>query len=63
MVEGELKTYSNFDEIPQIFDHVIKFVPHVSSEPHTESQHEEIAGWNEKLQELMRRERNNASNY
>lgn len=63
MVDGELKTYNNFDDIPQIFDHVIKFVPHMPPQPHSESQHKEIAGWNQKLQDLMQREKANARSH
>jgi hypothetical protein len=55
--DGELKTYHNFDDIPMEFDNVIKFRPYVSEGPHTEEDHNEIDTWNDKLKELMNRER------
>ncbi len=57
MKNNELLTYSNFEDIPSDFDHVIEFVPNIPPEPHTEEQHEEIEQWNSKLQKLMEIER------
>jgi hypothetical protein len=56
-VNGELKTYSKFEDIPEKFDNVIKFLPEVPLPPHTEEQHKEIEIWNEKFQKLMEIER------
>ena len=44
------------DDIPEEFDHLIKFQPTFPNEPHTEEEHREIATYNIKLQELMKRE-------
>ena len=44
--------------LPQTFDNVIKFLPQIPSEPHTEEQHIEIDSWNDKLKQLMTRETN-----
>jgi hypothetical protein len=60
--QGKLYTFNKFEDIPMEFDHLIKFVPHVPEPPHTEMQHEEIDHWNDKLKELMRRERNASNN-
>ena len=54
---GILETYTEYNEIPLDFDHVIKFIPEVPEPPHTDEQHEEIESWNEKLQALMEIER------
>jgi len=51
-----LETYTKYEDIPESFDHVIKFLPQIPEPPHTEAQHEEIEQWNDKLQELMKRE-------
>ena len=59
--KGQLVTYTEYEAIPNEFDHVIKFLPEVPPEPHTEEQHEEIERWNIKLQELMKKERSYAS--
>ena len=59
--KGQLATYTEYEAIPNEFDHVIKFLPEVPPEPHTEEQHEEIEQWNIKLQELMKKERSYAS--
>lgn len=58
---GVLETYTNYDDIPDDFDHVIKFLPEIPEGPHTEEQHEEIEKWNDKLQILIQKERENAS--
>jgi hypothetical protein len=52
-----LETYTKYEDIPESFDHVIKFLPQIPEPPHTEAQHEEIEQWNDKLQELMKREK------
>lgn len=54
---GVLETYTKYEDIPESFDHVIKFLPQIPEPPHTEAQHEEIEQWNDKLQELMKREK------
>ncbi len=57
LVNGKLETYHNYDDIPNVFDNVIKFFPEIPDGPHTEEQHEEIDSWNFKFQQLMERER------
>jgi len=53
---GKIEKYSSFDEIPESFEHVIKFLPDPLPEPHSDSDHEEMLKWNDKLKELMKRE-------
>ena len=57
IVNGELVTYYKYKDIPETFEHVIKFLPDIPPEPHTEKEHEEIQEWNNKFQELMEKER------
>jgi len=57
MKNNEMQTYTDYDAIPNEFDHVIEFLPEVPEGPHTEEQHEEIEQWNGKLQQLMEIER------
>jgi len=61
LIDGELKTFDKYEDIPEVFDNVIKFLPAFPPEPHTEEQHRELSQWNDKLQKLMERERKNAS--
>jgi hypothetical protein len=56
MVDGELVTYTKYEDIPDNFDHVIEFVPEIPNGPHTENQHEEIDQWNNRLQLLIQKE-------
>ena len=62
IINGELVTFDKYEDIPDEFEHVIKFLPDLP-EPegedgnHTEEQHEELAKWNDRLQELMDKER------
>ena len=55
--KGNLTIYTNYEDIPQVFDHVIKFLPEIPPEPHTQDQHDEIDQWDNKLKQLMKRER------
>ena len=57
IVNRELITYDKYEDIPEEFEHVIKFIPDIPEEPHTEEDHEEMALWNVRLQELMEKER------
>ena len=34
--KGNLTTYTNYEDIPKVFDHVIKFLPEIPPEPHTQ---------------------------
>ena len=57
IINGELVLYDKYEDIPEDFEHVIRFIPDVPPEPHTEEDHEEIALWNTRLQKLMEKER------
>jgi len=64
MLNSKLHTYENYEDIPEKFEHVIEFRPYIpETENHTHEEHDEIAKWNDKLKELMKRERSNASRY
>ena len=57
IINGELVLYDKYEDIPEDFEHVIRFIPDVPPEPHTEDEHAEMALWNIRLQELMEKER------
>ena len=59
LINGKLKTFSEYDDIPEKFDNVIKFLPDVSHEEVDHSGENNI--WNDRLQELMKRETNASS--
>ena len=54
MRNDALETYTDFNSIPEDFDHVIEFLPEIPPGPHTDAEHEEIEKWNDRLQQLMR---------
>jgi hypothetical protein len=54
--DGILETYDKYEDIPESFDNVIRFIPDFSEDPHTEEEHEELSFWSIKLKELMGRE-------
>jgi len=54
--DGILYEYDKYEDIPDSFDNVIKFMPEIPDGPHTHEQHDEIDKWNHRLQELMKRE-------
>lgn len=53
---GIIETYTKYEDIPESFDNVIKFLPEIPEGPHTHEEHDEIEMWNERLKELMKRE-------
>jgi len=57
IINGELVTFDMYEDVPEKFEHVIKFLPDIPKDPHTEDEHAEIAVWNTRLQELMEKER------
>ena len=62
IINGELVSFDKYEDIPENFEHVIRFVPDLP-EPegedgnHTDEQHEELSLWNVRLQSLMEKER------
>ena len=56
--KGILETYDKYEDIPDEFENIIKFLPDIPDGPHTHEQHEEIENWNAKLLELLKRETN-----
>ena len=56
LIDGTVQVFDNYDDIPETFENVIRFEPEVPPEPHTEEQHHEIEQWNDKLQQLLKRE-------
>ena len=61
-INGELITYTDYDDIPNTFDHVIKFNPDWPPSPHTQEDHDYMETFNDKLQVLMEIEKNASSN-
>ena len=57
IINGELVTFDKYEDIPDEFEHVIKFLPDIILPPHTEDEHEELAKWDDRLQELLEKER------
>ena len=57
IVNGELVTYDSWENIPEEFEHVIKFIPDVPPDPHTEDEHAEMEIWNTRLQHLLEKDR------
>ena len=57
LINGKLETYTRYEDIPEKFDNVIKFIPDIPPAPHTHDEHDEMAIWNDRLQKLMEKER------
>ena len=57
LVNGKLISYDKYEDIPEKFEHVIRFIPDVPEEPHTDEEHAELAVWNTRLQKLMEKAR------
>lgn len=57
IVAGELRQFGHVDEIPDEFEHIIKFSPEIPPGPHTPEQHEEIEQLPALFQSFMEKER------
>ena len=54
---GRLQVFERYEDIPAVFDHLIEFKPEVPPGPHTDQEHQEIASWLGRFDQLMERER------
>tara|TARA_B100000927_G_scaffold245423_1_gene208008 strand:+ start:574 stop:780 length:207 start_codon:yes stop_codon:yes gene_type:complete len=55
--QGEILRFDRCGDLPDEFDHLIKFAPVSPEPPHTEEQHNEMSKYTQYLQELVSRER------
>jgi hypothetical protein len=53
MQNDQLLEYTEYEQIPNQFDHVIEFAPEIPPPPHTDQDHEEIDQWAVKFERLM----------
>lgn len=56
MVNGKIETYHNYEDIPDEFDHVIKFAPGLPTLDDPVAQHEASHLWHERLLDLVQKE-------
>ena len=56
LLDGNLKTYTDYNDIPDLFDNLIQCEFDYPEGPHTEEEHEVMDQYNDLLQELMKRE-------
>ena len=56
MVNREIVTYTNYDDIPDTFDKIISFNPDYPPSPHSEEDHAFMDTFNDKLQALKGRQ-------
>ena len=55
-IGNKLFDYTNVNDIPEEFDHLIKFVPIEPPEPHTQADHDYINTFPIKFSEIFKRE-------
>ena len=55
--EGKLLEFDRCGDLPDEFDHLIKFLPTPPPEPHSVNDHIEMSKYTQYLQELVSRER------
>jgi len=56
IVDGELKTFHYYEDIPKEIDRVIRFEPEIPEGPHTDEEHEWIESLPQYMDEIMKRE-------
>ena len=61
MVNRKVNTYSRYEDIPEVIDHVIVFDPEIPPPPHNKQDHDEIDLWKDRFKDLMERERASSS--
>lgn len=52
-----LYSFNKFEDIPEVFDHLIEFLPYMPPPPHTHEEHEEIDSWMPRFQDILNRQR------
>ena len=57
IVDGQLLELDRYEDLPAVFDRLVRFIPPVPPGPHTPAQHEATALWPARLAALMSRER------
>jgi hypothetical protein len=57
VIDGDLKTYYRYEDIPEKIDRLIRFEPEIPEGPHTDEEHEWIESLTEYMHEIMKRER------
>ena len=55
-IGNKLFDYTNVDDIPETFDHLIIFLPKSPPDPHTQAEHDYIKTFNDKFKEIFKRE-------
>ena len=56
LLDGDLITYTNYDDIPDSFDNLVRYEPEYPEGPHTEEEHEEMDRMTDRLYDLLSRE-------
>ena len=62
-IDNQILTFTNTKEIPDDFEHLIKFAPICPPPPHTDEDHEHLGKMHDKFKELMEIEKNHASGH
>ena len=54
-VDGEIQTFTDYNDVPRVVQSVIKFIPNIPPDPHTIQDHENIAMWEGELKGMIER--------
>jgi hypothetical protein len=58
LINGKVVTFYDYNDIPESFDNVIKFIPETPPPPHSEDDHKKIKACMIKFKELLSKETN-----
>ena len=58
LIDGEVKRYTNYNDIPAKIDDVIQCLFDYPEPPHTDEEHEEMETYIPKMNELLKRSKN-----
>lgn len=52
-INNDIMEFSQYEDVPAQFDHLLAFQPEIPPGPHTDEQHQEIEAWLPKFKKLM----------
>lgn len=55
MIDGQYHQYTNYEDIPERIDAVLKFLPDFPEPPHTEEEHKLAHMWEDRFNEVIGR--------
>ena len=56
ILDGQVAEFDRWEDLPERFDHLVRFLPQIPPPPHTPEQHADAEAWVGRLRAAMERE-------